>query len=119
MNTVDYTAKKNATLSDISKFMKIEKTSNNDLKQYPNKHITCVNALISSTKLSKLVDYYEPAYIYANPKINKQLIDPPIRAIVSQICIPTSQVDEKITDIILKYMPRKYIVECTSEFVFN
>ena len=44
-----------------------------------------VNGIIDGTKLNKLIGHFEPGYIYANSKIHKRIINPPMRPIVSQI----------------------------------
>ena len=78
-----------------------------------NKHISTCNAIIDGTKLNKLIGHFEPGDIYASPIIQKRIINPPMRPTVSQIGTPTAQIAAEINDIIVKYMPIKYMVKST------
>ena len=61
--------------------------------------------------------YYSPGYIYGNPKIHKNLEDPPLRPIISQVGTPAYDISKTLNDIMKKYIPAKYIVESTDEFL--
>ena len=111
MDTCYYDSKINDFLSDTTKFIKIYKNPTLDLKRKLNKHISTINAVINGAKLNTLIEHFEPAYICGNPKIHKKIINPPMRPIVSQIGAPTAQVADQINEIIVKYMPKKYMVK--------
>ena len=117
MKRDDYVTKINNILSDQVKFQVVAKDPTLSLKRELNKHIAIVNSVQNGNKLSKLVGHYEPGYIYANPKIHKRIVNPPIRPIVSQIGTPTCQVAKELNAIIVKYMPGQYTVQSTSEFL--
>ena len=117
MNTADYNRKLGDILSDQGKFKVIYTDPTNNLKKELNKHITVANAVSDGNKLTKLIGHYEPCYAYANPKIHKRIINPPVRPIVSQIGTPTAQVASELNEVITKYMPTKYMVKSTSEFM--
>jgi hypothetical protein len=117
MDTVEYKGKVNAILEDSTKFTKIDHDPLNNLKRSLNSHISVCNAVVDGVKLPKLIGHYEPGYIYANPKIHKKIINPPMRPIVSQIGTPTAQVAQQINQVIVKYMPKKYMIESTFEFL--
>ena len=106
----------NHLLSDDTKFRKIEKDPTDELKRELNKHIGIVNTS-KEVKITKREGKYEPGYIYGNPKIHKRLINPPLRPIISQIGTVTYDVSKQLNNIIRKYMPRKYTVQSTYEFI--
>lgn len=117
MDTTYYQEKIAEILGDESKFMKIENDPTVELKRKLNKHIGIVNAVNDDIKLTKLVGHFDPAYLYANPKIHKRIINPPLRPIVSQIGTPTASVAAELNHIITRYMPNKYMVKSTNEFM--
>jgi len=61
--------------------------------------------------------YYEPGYLYGNPKIHKRLIDPPLRPTISQIGTVTYSLAKYLNSIITQYMPKQRMVESTYEFL--
>ena len=50
-------------------------------------------------------------------KIHKNQVDPPLRIIVSQISTPGYSISKKLDGIIKKYMPAKYLISSTEEFI--
>lgn len=60
---------------------------------------------------------YTPGYIYGNAKIHKNKKDPPLRPIISQIGTVTYDIGRKLKEIITPYMPTKYMINSTSEFI--
>ena len=107
----------NRLLSDESKFTKIRKDPTEDLKKELNKHISVVNNSSKSIKISRREGKYKPGYIYGNPKIHKSLNNPPLRPIISQIGTVTYELSKQLNDIIVKYIPKKYTVESSYEFI--
>ena len=65
------------------------------LKKKLNKIIRSNNAVTNHRKLSELVEYYQPGYIYGNSKIHKSKDNPPLRPIISQIPSPTYAIAKK------------------------
>lgn len=112
-----YVREINNLLSDESKFQKITRDPTDGLKRELNKHINIVNSTSKSIRISKRVGKYDPGYVYGNPKIHKQLLNPPLRPIISQIGTVTYEVSKQLNNIIVKYMPRKHTVKSTYEFV--
>ena len=84
MNTADYNKKIDDLLADETKFTKIEKDPAPELKTELNKLISTANAR-NDCYIPKILGHFEPGYIYGNPKIHKNINDPPLRPIVSQI----------------------------------
>ena len=107
----------NQLLSDESKFKKIPRDPTEEMKKEINKHISFVNNNSKSVKLHKLEGKYKPGYIYGNPKIHKRLINPPLRPIISQIGTITYELSKHLNSIIVPFMPRKYTVQSSYEFV--
>jgi len=112
-----YSRKVEEFLSDASKFSKIRKDPTDSLKREINKLIVELNNLSDSVKFRKLQGKYEPGYIYANPKIHKRIIDPPFRPIISQIGTVTYDIAKQLNNIVMKYMPRRYVVRSSYEFI--
>jgi hypothetical protein len=113
----DYKRKLDDILSDTNKFSKLTADPTKDLKRKLNKIITTINSASNSLKLKKLEGHYSPGYIYGNPKIHKNQIDPPLRPIISQIPTPTYEVAKAINKLIVPFMPAQYLLNSTDEFV--
>lgn len=117
MRKVDYCKKIDAILSDRTKFQKITKDPTEDLKKQINSSIAVINAEASPDNFMKLEGHYEPGYIYGNPKIHKNLNDPPLRPIISQIGTVVYETAKKLNSIIAKYMPKQHVIDSTYEFI--
>ena len=63
------------------------------------------------------VGHYEPGYMYGNPKTHKNEKDPPLRPIISQLGTPTYMIAKKLSSIIVPYMPKKYMLNSSQEFI--
>jgi len=113
----DYVNKLDEMLSDTNKFRKLKKDSTENIKKDINGIIDTVNAKCSGNIFSKLEGHYSPGYMYGNPKIHKNIEDPPLRPIISQIGTPVYDIAKKINELIVQYMPKKYVVNSTHEFV--
>lgn len=112
-----YCEKIETLISDHDKFTKIDHNPIPAMKKTLNLYIDSINAANSDVKFKKLIGHYEPAYIYANPKIHKNIHDPPYRPIISQIGTPVYDISKQINSIIVKYLPKKYIVDSTYDFL--
>jgi len=117
MNTDDYNNKINQFLSDTSKFKKLNKDPTDDLKRQLNSIIAKVNKIDTTKKVSRIEGYFEPGYLYGNPKIHKDVVDPPLRPIISQIGTVTYTLSKYLNNIIVKYMPKFHMVDSTYEFL--
>ena len=117
MNSKEYNSKLKALLEDSTKFKTIRKDPTDKLKKMLNALVTSVNAKVDGTKLHKLVGHYTPGYIYCNPKIHKSITDPPMRSIISQIGTVTYNISKTLNSIISKFLPTKYMVRSTAEFM--
>jgi len=104
-------------LADQAKFIKIRKDPTEDLKRELNRLISEINSNSDTIKFQKLQGKYEPGYIYANPKIHKRLVNPPLRPIISQVGTVTYNISKKLNSIVSKYMPRRYTVKSSYEFI--
>ena len=60
---------------------------------------------------------YDPAYLYANPKIHKSKEDPPLRPVISQIGAVTYDISKKVNYIVSRYIPRKFCFQSPYEFL--
>ena len=89
MNKRDYNQKIDVILSDNNKFMKVAKDPIPKLKKKLNKLIDNVNAAQGPHHMQKLLGHYKPGYIYGTAKIHKNIVDPPLRPIISNIGSPT------------------------------
>ena len=107
-------------LSDHSKFKKetrCENTIIQSIKRKLNVEITAINAERNPHGFKNLEGNYKAGYIYGNLKTHKSLTDPPMRPIISQIPSPTYSIAKKIDKIISPYMPAKYMLKSTAEFL--
>ena len=100
MNSKDYKEKLNNIVLDESKFKKIKKDPTLELKRDLNKLIDRINAVQDAIHFKKLIGNYTPAYIYGNPKIHKDKINPKLRLIISQVTSPTYEIAKQINIII-------------------
>ena len=55
--------------------------------------------------------------MYGNPKIHKDPNNPPIRPTISQIRTPVYDVAKYVNEIIVKYMPKQFIINSTNDFI--
>ena len=55
--------------------------------------------------------------VYGNAKIHKSVSNPPLRHIVAQMSTPMYHIAKKIDKIIQPYMPNKYSLKSTDEFI--
>ena len=68
-------------------------------------------------KFTKREGHYDPGYIYGNPKLHKSMKNPPLRPIISQIGTVTYDISKTLNKIISKYIPKKYTLQNTYEFI--
>jgi len=113
----DYKNKLDDILNDESKFTPLEEDPSNHLKNKLNKIITTNNAISNYKKLPKLIGEFHAGYIYGNCKIHKNAEDPPLRPIISQIPAPSYSIAKEINKIIEPYLPSKFILKSTDEFL--
>ena len=116
-NTQDYQQKLNDMLADETKFKKINCNPIEPLKKKINGLIDAINLTTNNSPLMKLVGHYKPGYVYGNAKIHKNLSDPPLRAIISQIGSPAYDISQKLNNLLKKYTPNKYGINSTDEFI--
>ena len=112
-----YQQKIDEILSDSTKFMKIDIDPTEDLKKQVNQLIAQIKQDNEEYPLQKFTGYFEPGYIYANPKIHKRLQDPLFRPIISQVGTVTYERSKHIKEIIVKYLPKKYQRDSTFKFL--
>ena len=117
MDRDKYTSKISAMLSDENKFLKMEHDPSENLNKLLNEQISKVNAVKDGVRLNKLVGHFEMGYIYGNPKVHKNAINPPLRPIVSQVGTAVASVAAQINDIIKQYIPSRFMVGSTYEFL--
>jgi hypothetical protein len=87
------------------------------MKNKLNKLISTINAVKNNLNLKKVEGHFTPGYIYGNAKTHKDQQDPPLRPIISQIPYPTYKVAKSINKLIVPYMPAKYLIKSTDEFI--
>ena len=115
LNKEDYKSKLDAILSDQSKFKKITRNPTNDLKNSLNKLIKQNNQEQGKKVFQTVTDDYKPGYLYGNVKTHKK--NNPLRPIISQIPAPTYATAKKLNEIISKYLPAKYQINSTDQFL--
>ena len=102
-------------LNDRSKFIEIQKDSTENLKKKANKLISTLYATENLANLSKIIGDLKPGYIYGNIKIHKN--GNPLRPIISQITTPTYKLAKTLNKIIQSYIPNKYMLTSTNDFL--
>ena len=115
LNTDDYMTKLNDMLNDRTKFTLITRDPTEILKTKVNKLITANSAKVGHTYIPPIVGSYSPGYIYGNVKVHKA--NNPLRPIISQVTTPTYKVAKRINEIITPYIPGKYSLKSTDEFI--
>ena len=76
-----------------------------------------MNAVKNKCGIKKLEGNYKPGYRFGNAKIHKNPEYPPLRPIISQISSPTYDIAKKLDKIIRGYMPSKFMLGSTYEFI--
>lgn len=117
LDKADYESKINILLSDETKFTKLSRDPTLQLKKKLRNLIDTQNACVDATYFAKPTGSYQPGYIYGNPKIHKSSVDPPLRPIISQIGTPTYDVAKRLNSILAPYIPKRYMIESTQEFI--
>ena len=117
MNKDDCIDKINVILSDNTKFVQINKDPTLQLKKKLRALIDTVHATSNAPRFPSLIGQYQPGYIYGNAKIHKNKENPPLRPIISQLGTPTYEVAKKLNEIISPYLPSKYLIKSTAEFI--
>lgn len=115
MNKNQYETKIAELISDPLKFKQIPSDPSDTIKKEVNLLITKANK--NSFNFPKIIGHHEPGYIYGNPKTHKNKDNPPLRPIISQIGTVTYDLAKKLNNLITPYMPKKYMIESTHEFV--
>lgn len=95
----------------------LESDPSQQIKDELNKIIQSNNAVANHIKLPKLVGEYRAGYIYGNSKLHKNINNPPIRPIISQIPSPTYTIAKELNKIIEPYVPSKYILKSTDDLL--
>ena len=115
LNKIDYDDKIHQILKDTNKFKRLSKDTTDNLKKSVNALISANNAEIGSKKLTKITGEYKPGYLYGTVKIHKP--GAPLRPIISQIPTPVYNISKTLNEIISPYIPSKYSVNSTDEFL--
>ena len=115
LNKQEYFSKSNTILSDDSKFKPITKGPTQSLQRKINTIIKANNSIQHYHQLPTVIGEYSPGYIYGNVKTHKQ--NNPLRPIISLVTTPTYKIAEELTKIIAPYIPTKYSLKSTDEFI--
>ena len=115
LNKADYMQKLNVILKDRTKFQLITRDPTEKLKTEANSLIDTANAAVGHVKFNRISGHYSPGYMYGNVKTHKQSC--PLRPIISQIPTPTYKLSKQVNGIITPYMPSKYMIKSTDEFI--
>ena len=115
LNKSDYNKKIQDILNDQSKFKRLKSNPTEKLKKSLNAIITANNAEKDALHISKIIGDYRPGYIYGNVKTHK--VSNPLRPIISQIPTPVYHLSKKLNSIISPYIPTRYSVNSTDEFL--
>lgn len=85
------------------------------LKTYVNQLVISNNVEIGLLNLQNITGAYHPGYLYGNIKIHKT--DSPLRLIISHVPTPIYQLLKTLYQLIIRYIPTKYSISCTNEFL--
>ena len=114
----EYKTKLNVIINDRSKFQPITRnptaTLVNKLIEV-NKLIAAVNKNQPSKILTPIVGEFSPGYLYGTVKTHKA--NNPLRPIISQVTTPTYHTAKQLNNIITPYLPAKYQVNSTDNFI--
>ena len=99
------------------KFVPLTKDPTEALKKEINQITSSNNMNPDYIKFKKLVGQYNPGYLYGNPKIHKDLGNPPYRPIISQIGTPGYHIAKQIDALIKPYRDTTYITSSTLDFL--
>ena len=110
-----YMEKCNVILSDNSKFSPVNRNPVMLLQKKVNNLVNAANAEIGSVKFQRAIGDYDPGYFYGNVKTHKP--ENPLRPIISQIPSPTYQLAKTLNELIRPFIPSKYSIKSTAEFV--
>ena len=113
--TDEYYKKLDDILQDTSKFQRINKNPIDEIKREANHIIERINASSNSNHFSLICGDYEPGYIYGNVKTHKT--GNPLRPIISQIPLPTYALAKTLNKILASYIPMKFCVGSSLEFL--
>ena len=108
LNKSDYFNKCNEILHDTSKFIRVKKDINNNIKKKANELIETLNAKSDDFKMNKIVGDYHPGYFYGNIKSHK--IDNPIRPIVSQVTTTPYNMAKTLSKIINRIVQEIFLL---------
>ena len=117
MDRSDYLNKLSSIVADEQKFTRLTKDSTEALKKKLNGLIEASNMSTNDFKFNKLVGHYKPGYLYGNPKTHKDLENPPLRPIISQIGTPAYEIAKSLNDLLKKYIPDNFSIESTDQFI--
>ena len=115
MDRIEYKNKLDSILADDQKFSRITKNPTNTLKININKLIAAVNKDLPQKVLSPITGEFSPGYLYGTVKTHKQ--GNPLRPIISQVPAPTYNVAKQLNNIISPYLPAKYQLSSTDDFL--
>ena len=104
-------------LNDSRKFEVLQEDPCPAIKRDINSLIDELNIVSNNLGFKKLEGTYTPGYVYGNAKIHKSISDPPLRHIVAQMSTPTYQISKKLDKLIQPYMPSKFSLKSTDEFI--
>ena len=85
------------------------------MKKKSNNLIKSLNAINNKIDLKTIMGDYSPGYIYGTVKIHKE--NNPLRPIISQVPTVTYQLAKTLNKIIQPYIPNKYMLKLTNDFV--
>ena len=105
----------NAILSDESKFTPVNRNNTKEFQAQVNQLINAANAVIGGVHFEPIIGDYTPGYAYGNVKTHKK--GNPLRPIISQVPTPTYQLAKRLNHLITPYLPDKYCLKSTADFV--
>ena len=115
MSKNEYYEKLDAILSDESKFQKITRNPITHLTKDVNKLIKEANGNQETKILQPITGHYKPGYLYGTVKTHKA--GNPLRPIISQIPTPTYETSKALNKLISPYLPAKFQLNSSDEFV--
>ncbi|XP_068224102.1 uncharacterized protein [Palaemon carinicauda] len=115
IDTEEYHKNLDDILADSSKFVRLTRNPNDDTKREANRTIEAVNAATKAIQLPVISEDFWLGYLYGNVKSHKQ--GNPLRPIISQCPTPTYQLAKRLNAILTPYIPNRYYVTSSAEFL--
>ncbi|XP_068212696.1 uncharacterized protein [Palaemon carinicauda] len=115
INTEEYHEKLDRILADTSKLERLSRNPTEDIKREANQIIQTINDATNTVHMPPISGDLRLGYSYGNVKTHKQ--GNPLQPIISQCPAPTYQLAKRLNTLLRLYIPNKYCVTSSVEFL--